>query len=91
MRKMNLSFRAKSRNLTPQHGKNDSYVYILTNHSGTLYVGITRDLATRKTQHKDKVNKDLRKNININKLIYYEVYQYIEEGYFARKTTQKLE
>ncbi len=51
------------------------YVYILTNKSGTLYTGISRDVIARRDQHTQKVNaKSFTAKYNINKLIYYEEY-----------------
>ncbi|HSW89146.1 MAG TPA: GIY-YIG nuclease family protein [Candidatus Saccharimonadales bacterium] len=61
------------------------YVYILTNNSGTLYIGVTRNLDARNTQHKDKVNKGFTEKYNISKLIYYEVYQYIGDAIMREK------
>ena len=61
------------------------YIYILTNHSGTLYVGVTKDVLTRKEQHQNKLNKGFTEKYNVHKLIYYEVYQYIEEAILREK------
>lgn len=51
------------------------YVYILTNHSGTLYIGITSNLQRRLWEHRQKVADGFTKKYNINKLIYFEEYQ----------------
>ena len=48
------------------------WVYILTNKSGTLYVGVTNSLEHRLYQHKTKMNKSFTSRYNINKLVYYE-------------------
>jgi len=48
------------------------YVYILTNKSKTLYVGVTNDLQGRVYVHKNKINEGFTKKYNIAKLVYYE-------------------
>lgn len=48
------------------------YVYIMTNHSGTLYVGVTNDLHRRVWQHKQKLIEGFTKRYNITRLVYYE-------------------
>lgn len=50
------------------------YVYILTNNSGTLYIGITSNLQKRLWEHRDKVADGFTKKYNISKLIYFEEY-----------------
>ena len=49
------------------------YVYIVTNSSKTLYIGITDDLSRRIGEHKQKLIKGFTKRYNITKLVYYEV------------------
>ena len=50
------------------------YVYILFNKkNGTLYVGVTNDLAKRVWQHKNKVAEGFTKQYSVDKLGYYEV------------------
>ncbi len=48
------------------------YVYIMTNFSGTLYVGITDDLRRRVYEHKHKLIEGFTKKYNITRLVYYE-------------------
>ena len=48
------------------------WVYILTNKSGTLYIGVTNSLEHRLYQHKTKMSKSFTSRYNINKLVYYE-------------------
>jgi putative endonuclease len=48
------------------------YVYIMTNNSGTLYVGMTNDLHRRIWQHKQKLIEGFTKRYNITRLVYYE-------------------
>jgi predicted GIY-YIG superfamily endonuclease len=44
------------------------YVYILTNKSGTLYVGMTNGIKERVNQHKNKLVDGFTKKYNINRL-----------------------
>lgn len=50
------------------------YIYILTNKSYTLYVGVTNNLARRLNEHKKKYKESFTNKYNINKLIYFEEY-----------------
>lgn len=51
---------------------NQYYVYILTNKSTTLYVGVTNNLERRVYEHKQKLIPGFTQKYNLNKLIYYE-------------------
>ena len=51
---------------------NSYYVYIMTNRSGTLYVGVTNNLIRRVYEHKNKLVDGFTKKYNINRLVYFE-------------------
>ena len=51
---------------------NSYYVYIMTNQSGTLYIGITNNLIRRVYEHKNKLIDGQAKEYNINRLVYFE-------------------
>ncbi len=48
------------------------YVYVMTNRSRTLYVGVTNNLERRVCEHKLKHNPGFTSRYNINQLVYYE-------------------
>lgn len=48
------------------------YVYILTNPSHTLYIGMTNDLVRRIYEHKHKLIKGFTSKYNIAQLVYFE-------------------
>jgi len=55
------------------------YIYILTNKNNTvLYTGVTNDLVRRCHEHKKKLVKGFTEKYNVDKLIYYEVFDYID-------------
>jgi len=64
------------------------FVYILTNKNNTvLYIGIISDLLVRVFQHKEKVVKSFTNKYNIDKLVYYEIY---EDSYEAISREKQL-
>ncbi len=48
------------------------YVYIMTNHSRTLYVGVTGDLKCRVYQHKHKLVPGFTSRYDIDRLVYFD-------------------
>ena len=57
-------------------------VYIITNKNNTvLYIGITSDIPNRMQQHKTKAEpKSFVSRYNCYKLVYFEVFPFIEEA-----------
>jgi len=50
----------------------DYYVYIMTNNSGTLYVGVTNNLERRVHEHKQGVHSGFTKRYKLTRLVYHE-------------------
>jgi putative endonuclease len=48
------------------------YVYIMTNYSRTLYIGMTNDLPRRVYEHKQKLIAGFTSRYNVTSLVYYE-------------------
>jgi len=61
------------------------YLYILRNHSGNFYIGITSNLIKRVWEHKNKFVKGFTEKYNIDKLIYYETYSDPETAILREK------
>ncbi|GAB4177145.1 MAG: GIY-YIG nuclease family protein [Calditrichia bacterium] len=58
-----------------------SFVYILTNKpNGTLYIGVTSNLQRRIYEHKFKIIKGFTSKYKLSKLVYYEIFEDIEEA-----------
>ncbi len=51
------------------------YVYILTNRSKTLYVGVTNKLVRRVFEHKEKRVPGFTRRYNLDRLIHYEAFE----------------
>lgn len=66
------------------------YVYILTNkRNGTLYIGTTRNLLERVSQHKSKIVDGFSNKYNCHKLVYYEEYNLATEAIQREKNMKK--
>ncbi|MEA5503324.1 GIY-YIG nuclease family protein [Halotia wernerae UHCC 0503] len=52
------------------------YIYIMTNKYNTvIYTGMTNNLQRRVYEHKEKLIEGFTKKYNINKLVYYEIFE----------------
>ena len=55
------------------------YVYILTSRNNTvLYTGVTNNLVRRVNEHKMGMAESFTKKYHVNKLIYFEMFDYID-------------
>jgi len=56
---------------------------------GVLYIGVTSDLIKRVYEHKDELHDGFSKKYNTKKLVYYEVYDDINEAIKREKQLKK--
>ena len=64
----------------------ESYVYIISNKNRTvLYIGVTSDLIKRITEHKDGKGSVFTKKYNVKDLLYFEVFDNIEQAIVREK------
>lgn len=56
------------------------YVYILSNKSKTLYIGVTNNLQRRMYEHKNKLIDGFSRKYNLTKLVYYEICQDVKNA-----------
>lgn len=62
------------------------YLYIITNHEETtLYTGVTNNLQRRVYEHKNKLVKGFSSKYNLNKLVYYEIFDEVEQAILREK------
>lgn len=62
------------------------FVYILTNkHHTVLYTGVTNNLGKRCIQHKKMLVKGFTSKYNVDKLVYYEVFEMIVDAIAREK------
>ena len=62
------------------------YVYMLASQrNGTLYVGVTNDLVRRIYEHKNKLVAGFTKKHNVTMLVYYELFDSIENAICREK------
>jgi len=63
----------------------DYYVYIMSNRSSTLYIGVTNDLPRRVSEHKQKLLKGFSSRYSIDWLVYYESCEEVESVILREK------
>lgn len=66
------------------------YTYILCSRkNGTLYIGVTNDIVRRLYEHKNKAVKGFTAKYDIDRLVYVEVYESIEDAIYREKCIKK--
>lgn len=66
------------------------YVYIITNKKdGVLHICVTNNLERRIFEHKNKVNKGFSSKYNLDKLVYFEIFQNINVAIKREKNMKK--
>lgn len=79
--------------LNPQLGFHTYYVYIITNKfRSTFYIGMTNNIKTRLSQHKENIeigNKTFASKYNIEFLVYYEKFTWVEDAILREKEIKK--
>ena len=66
------------------------YVYIMASASGTLYIGVTNDLARRISEHKQNLIEGFTKKYGCHKLVYYENFSGIKDAIAREKYLKGL-
>ncbi|MBN1626038.1 MAG: GIY-YIG nuclease family protein [Deltaproteobacteria bacterium] len=66
------------------------YVYVLSNkRNGTLYIGVTSELAKRVWQHKNSVVEGFSKRYDLHHLVWYEPHENMESAITREKKMKK--
>jgi putative endonuclease len=66
------------------------YVYILASGiGGTIYIGVTSNLAGRVFQHKSGVVEGFTRTYQVDRLVYYEVHDSIEAAILRERQMKK--
>jgi len=66
------------------------YTYIVTNKKrGILYTGMTNDLAGRAYQHKNKLVKGFTSRYNLDKLVWFEEFQWVNDAIAREKQIKR--
>lgn len=67
------------------------YIYFMTNYEETtLYIGVTNNLERRIYEHKNKLLKGFTQKYNLKKLVYYEIFENIENAILREKQLKKF-
>ena|ERR1700730_14247523 len=63
----------------------DYYIYIMTNRTHTLYVGVTNDLYRRVSEHRRGITGGFTSKYKMNRLVYFEHFKYIGDAIAREK------
>ena len=61
------------------------YVYIMSNRTHVLYIGVTGDLGTRAGEHRERKSPGFTQRYHLTRLVYFEAYDRIEDAIAREK------
>jgi len=67
------------------------FVYIMASLSRRIYTGVTNNIFRRVMQHKSGDFKGFTRRYRINRLVYYEIFQYINDAIHREKQIKGLD
>jgi putative endonuclease len=62
---------------------------MLTNRSGTLYVGLTNDLVRRMWEHRNRAVQGFSARYGVDRLVYFEPFDWVEEAIAREKQIKR--
>ncbi len=65
------------------------FVYILASKTGTLYIGVINNLVRRVWEHKKKLVKGFTEKYNVDRLVYYNEFNDINQALEMKKKLKK--
>ncbi len=66
------------------------YVYILSSYTNqVLYIGMTNNFVRRIYEHKNKLIEGFSSRYNLSKLVFYEIYDNVENAILREKQLKK--
>ena len=66
------------------------YVYIMASQrNGTLYIGVTNNLARRAAEHREGVAEGFTKDYGVKLLVYFETFENIDEAIAREKRLKR--
>ncbi len=74
-----------------RHGKKYCVYILASKRNGALYIGITSDLSKRVYNHKQGAIDGFTKKYKVNILVYYEIYDYVNDALNREKQLKKWE
>ncbi len=63
----------------------DHYVYIMSNRTHVLYIGVTNDLGRRVAEHKEDTGTGFTHKYDLTRLVYFELYQDVRDAITREK------
>ena len=70
--------------------RRNSYVYIMSSLSRTLYAGVTNDLEPRVGEHKEGKPGSFTARYNVNRLVYFEEFSDINQAIAREKEIKSM-